>query len=65
MTLALTLSINLAKNTDYCLKNREKNSFSKLEFQKLIEQKLFVIIKGNFSALAVKRIREKSKNAPP
>jgi hypothetical protein len=32
------------------------------EFQKLVEQKLFAIMKGNFSALAVKRIREKSKN---
>jgi hypothetical protein len=34
------------------------------EFQKLVEQKLFAIMKGNFSALAVKRIREKSKNDP-
>jgi hypothetical protein len=35
------------------------------EFQKLVEQKLFAIMKGNFSALAVKRIRVKSKNNPP
>jgi hypothetical protein len=35
------------------------------EFQKLVEQKLFAIIKGNFFALAVKRIREKTKNQPP
>jgi hypothetical protein len=27
--------------------------------------KLFAIMKGNFSALAVKQIREKSKNDPP
>jgi hypothetical protein len=30
-----------------------------------VEQKLFAIMKGNFSALAVNRIREKSKNDPP
>jgi hypothetical protein len=26
---------------------------------------MFAVMKGNFSALAVKRIREKSKNDPP
>jgi hypothetical protein len=31
----------------------------RLKLQKLVEQKLFAIMKGNFSALAVKRIREK------
>jgi hypothetical protein len=35
------------------------------EFQKLVEQKLFAIMKGNFSALGVKRIRENPKNDPP
>jgi hypothetical protein len=35
------------------------------EFQKLVEQKLFAIMEGNFSALSVKRIRENSKNEPP
>jgi hypothetical protein len=31
----------------------------------LVEQKMFAIMKGNFSALAVNRIREKLKNDPP
>jgi hypothetical protein len=35
------------------------------EFQKLVEQKLFAIMKGNFSAQAVKRIEEKSKKIHP
>jgi adenylylsulfate kinase-like enzyme len=41
------------------------SSSGRPEFQKLVEQKLFAIMKGNFSALTVKRIREKSKNDPP
>jgi hypothetical protein len=35
------------------------------EFQKLVEQKLLAIMKGNFSAVSVKRIREKPKTDPP
>jgi hypothetical protein len=59
-------------------KNHEKTRFSPIfwtfklralilrpEFQKLVEQKLFAIMKGNFSALGVKLNREKPKNDPP
>jgi hypothetical protein len=66
------------KKQYFVSKNREKTRFSSMfglsspgrwylrpEFQKLVEQKLFAIMKGNFSALAVNRIREKSKNDPP
>jgi hypothetical protein len=49
-------------------KNREKPFFLRffgLLSSGLVEQKLFAIMKGDFSALAVKKIREKSKNDPP
>jgi hypothetical protein len=64
----------LLKKTEFCLKKPWKNpfffdflDFQALcpEFQKLVEQKLFAIMKGNFSALRDKRIREKPKNDPP
>jgi phage portal protein BeeE len=41
------------------------NRQNRPEFQKLVEQNLFAIMKGNFFALKVKRIREKPKNDPP
>jgi hypothetical protein len=68
----------LMKKTVFCSKKPWKNPFffnfldfqapgaiSPPEFQKLVEQKLFAIIKGNFSALSVRRIRETPKNDPP
>jgi hypothetical protein len=67
------------KKLIFDLKNREKKQFffDLLSFQapganncapnfkNSKNKKWFVIMKGNFFALAVKRIREKSKNDPP
>jgi hypothetical protein len=57
----------LLKKQYFVSNNREKPRFSSIfpRISKTRRTKVFTIIKGNFSALAVKRIREKSKNDPP
>jgi hypothetical protein len=57
------------KKQTFVSKNHEKTRFSStfwfFKLRALVEQKLFAIMEGNFSALRVKRIQEKSKNDPP
>jgi ABC-type Co2+ transport system permease subunit len=52
------------KKQFFVSKNREKTRFVSFIWTFQLQQMLIAIIKGNFSALAVKLIREKSKNPP-
>jgi hypothetical protein len=54
----------VSKNRVFELSSSRRYSL-RPEFQKLVEQKYFAIMKGNFSALAVKYILGKSKHDLP